>query len=149
MQVEIWTLVMGAVIQALIGTAFWLLIQRAIQKVEKLQEAIEDLKERRVAVIERNLEAHRREDDGRFHAASESRKGMHLRISTIERDYVPGSLCRQQHLELRQGQEEFRAAVVDLAGLRSEINTTTAFLREVNQRVIAAMTDIARLEGRG
>jgi TolA-binding protein len=148
MQIELGTVAVSALVQAGIGLLFWLAVQRTVEKLDRLEREVSELKEERVARIESDLKEHAGENEKRFERHVEARKGIYERLEKIEREYVPGIECREAMKEMAAGQMEFRAAVVDLAATQEKLNNTAGFVSEVNQRMIALAQDVARIEGR-
>lgn len=148
MQFDLGGLVLTAGVQTAIGFVFYMLVQRTVEKVDKLTDQLRELKDKRVTGIEAALQAHSDQNDRRFEGEATSRREIYNRLGIVEKEYVHGIACRTAMREVVDGQAEFRAAVVDLAGARADIRHLAGFLSEVNERTIAAAMDVARLEGR-
>jgi nitrogenase molybdenum-iron protein alpha/beta subunit len=137
MGVDYGTLAIGAVIQGGIGVLIWVGIQRTVERLDKLQSEVAILKDQRVSRIE---EAISRGDN--------QHKEFYERLEDLKSSAVSLTLCRQNHQELAHGQQEFRSAVITLARVQTELQATSKFVHEVNERVLAAREDLAKLEER-
>jgi hypothetical protein len=134
-------LLVTAAIQAGIGVLFWLLIQRQVEKFDRLKDQLDELSEKRIAAIEVNAR-----DESERNAAR--RREIYERLVKMERDAVTLEKCHEQHQELMGGLQEYRGAVIDLAKVQEKTAATAAFVNEVNQRVISLAEDVARMEGK-
>lgn len=130
------TMVGSAAIQTAIGGVFYFAVQRNMEKIDRLSAKVELLERERIAGIERQQDADTR-----------SRKEMHNQISELQRSSVTVQTCRETHRELVIGQQEFRAAVIDLASVKTEIRKVADFVSDVNERGIALLQDVARIQG--
>jgi hypothetical protein len=137
MGVDYGTLAIGALIQGAIGVLIWIGIQRTVERVDRLQAEVTTLKDQRVSRIEGEIER-----GGKQH------KEFYERLEKIQREAVTFQICRENHKELIAGQQEFRAAVIDLTRCQTELQATSKFVRDVNERVLAAREDLAKLEER-
>lgn len=133
-------LVISAGVQGGIGLLFWLTVQRTVEKVDRLQREIEELKDNRVLNIEHDVK-----DESEKNAAR--RKEIYERLAKVERESVTVQKCHDQHVELNEGWQEYRMAVVDLARVQEKVTSTAAFVSQVNERVIGLAADVARMEG--
>lgn len=122
------TLIVSAGIQAAVGFFVWIAIRRPIDQLSDDNKAmrveIAQLRDNRIAAIERAQAEHER------------------KIQTV----VPSEFCKEQHRGLSAGIHEFRAAVVDLAHVQTELKNTAAFVSEVNGRVMGLISDVAGIE---
>lgn len=137
MGVDYGTLAIGALIQGAIGVLIWVGIQRTVERVDKLQAEVTTLKDQRVLRVEAELER-----------GAKQHKEFYERLEKIQRESVTFQVCRENHKELIAGQQEFRAAVIDLTRVQTELQATSKFVRDVNERVLAAREDLAKLEER-
>jgi hypothetical protein len=132
--------VVTACVQAAIGFLFWLLMQRTVEKVDRLQREIEELKDNRVGAIEQGMKEEIEKNAAR-------RKEIYERLGAMEKTSVTMALCREQHKALMESLEEYRGAVLDLARVQQNVTNTAKFVDEVNERVICLKEDVARMQG--
>jgi hypothetical protein len=120
------------IIQSAISFVLWMAVRRPIDQLSTenadLRRDMRQLAEQRVSSIEIKQAEHDRE------------------LAQAPKRYTEADKCRELHRELAASQAEFRSAVVDLAHVQEAVKTTANFVREVNQRVIGAMTDIASIK---
>lgn len=141
MQIEFGTVAVSAGIQSIVGLILYFAVRRQVEKVDVLTDQVTDLKDKQLADTNERLGRH-------IEKESESRKELYGRVGNLERNSVPADLCRQTHRELAQGQQEFRAAVIDLAGVQQQITNVSRFISDVNERQIALGQDLAEMRGR-
>jgi Mg2+ and Co2+ transporter CorA len=137
---ELTSVAVTALVQAAIGFLFWILMQRTVEKVDRLQREIEELKDRRVAAIESTAKEESEKNAAR-------RKEIYERLAKVERESVTVAKCHEQHQELLEGFAEYRGAVIDLGKVQEKLSLTANFVSEVNERVIALKEDVARMQG--
>jgi hypothetical protein len=154
-------LVIGGVVGGLMKR--W--VDRRDSEVDALQTEVRTLRDNRIAGLEGMIDAHatadqaqhaaiqasfkehEKDDDERHRQSTASRKEIHQQLSNIERDYVRADLCREQHAALIESQQEFRAAVIDLARVQEQTASVANFASEINKRQIALSSDLARMQG--
>jgi hypothetical protein len=143
MSVDLLTMAAGigvsALIQALVGFAVWLLIRRNIEKVDRLEQAVNDLENDKVQRIADDLEKHAAEDNRRFEGESISRKKIHEDITEIKTHFVHVKTCQKQH-------ETFTVAVTDLAKVQERTENVTKMLDALNGRMVGMVQDIAAVQ---
>jgi len=148
MQIEIGTVIVSGLVQTGIGFLFWFAVQRTVERVDKLQGELAELKDRRVTGIEDALKEHTEANETRFEKHTAARKEIYGRIEALERNKVESTACREMMREIAAGMAEYRAAVIDLAKVQESVRNLAGFVSEVNQRVISTMTDLAEQKGR-
>jgi hypothetical protein len=151
-----------ALINVVVGGIFSLVIRkpfvdaaqsatRALGEAKEAKAEVVKLRETRVADLEGRQEMHRRDMDRRMELAAASRKGMHEQIAQLESNCVTREACTTQHDRQAQTMAESSSRIVEAVrqvGVVEERVTSTAnFLREVNDRQIGLMQDLARIEG--
>lgn len=127
----------SAAIQGIVGFLVWVAVRRPIDNLSRenveMKRDLRELANQRVAAIEARQDEHSRQ------IASAAKVNM-----TIPE-------CQEKHRELAHAQRDFSLSVLDLAKVQESLKNTASFVREVNDRVIGTMTDIASiksLEGR-
>jgi hypothetical protein len=133
-------LAITAVIQSGIGLLFWLLIQRQVEKFDRVEQRVKHLEERRISGIECMAKEENEKNAAR-------RKEIYERLAKVERESVTIDKCHESHKEMLGGMQEYRIAVIDLAKTQEKLDSTARFVNEVNQRVINLAEDVARMEG--
>jgi len=133
-------LAITAVIQSGIGLLFWLLIQRQVEKFDRVEQRVKHLEERRISRIECMAKEENEKNAAR-------RKEIYERLAKVERKSVTIDKCHESHKEMLGGMQEYRIAVIDLAKTQEKLDSTARFVNEVNQRVINLAEDVARMEG--
>lgn len=137
---EFTPVVVTALVQTLIGFLFWFLMQRTVEKVDRLQREISELKDNRVSAIEHDVK-----DENDKNAAR--RKEIYERLSAVEKMGETMKSLREQHEALTETLHEYRAGVIDLARVQEKLSNTAKFVDEVNERVISLKEDVARMQG--
>jgi SMC interacting uncharacterized protein involved in chromosome segregation len=132
--------VVTAFVQTGIGFLFWMLMQRTVEKVDRLQREISELKDNRVSNIEHDIK-----DENEKNAAR--RKEIYERLSAVEKMGEAMKFLREQHEALQDSLQEYRAGVIDLARVQEKLSNTAKFVDEVNDRVISLKEDVARMQG--
>lgn len=126
------TLIVSAGIQGIVGFLVWVAVRRPIDNLSRenveMKRDLRELANQRVAAIEETQKQH-------SHAINDA-----ARVNMT----IPE--CQAKHKELAQAQASFGAAVVDLARVQESLKNTASFVREVNQRVIGTITDIASIK---
>jgi hypothetical protein len=127
------TLIVSAGIQGIVGFLVWVAVRRPIDNLSRenveMKRDLRELANQRVAAIEETQKQH-------SHAINDA-----ARVNMT----IPE--CQEKHKELIHAQTSFNMAVVDLARVQESLKNTAAFVREVNNRVIGAITDIASIKG--
>ena len=137
---EFTPVIVTALIQTLIGFLFWFLMQRTVEKVDRLQREISELKDNRVGNIERDVKAENDKNAVR-------RREIYDRLTAVEKMGETMKFLREQHVALQASLQEYRAGVIDLARVQEKLSSTARFVDEVNERVISLKEDVARMQG--
>ena len=137
---EFTPVIVTALVQTLIGFLFWFLMQRTVEKVDRLQREISELKDNRVGSIERDVKEENEKNAAR-------RKEIYERLSAVEKMGETMKFLREQHEALQSSLQEYRAGVIDLARVQEKLSSTARFVDEVNERVISLKEDVARMQG--
>lgn len=140
-------ILVGAVVQACVGLAFWFAVQRNLEKVDRLEREIKDLRDKQVKQIEDTLTEHTRDNVDSFTVESTKREKIYSRLDQLDRTIVTRVDCHETHKELAAGLQEFRGGVLDLARVQTKIEGVANFVNEVNQRVLGLVKDVAKMEG--
>lgn len=148
MQVDVGTVMVTALLQTAIGWLFRMTLLRQVEKMDALAEEVRKLKDEKVAGIAAALAEHAKLAAQLEERASAARKEVYSRLGSLEKNTVTVAYCRENHREAAGALLEFRDAVVSLAALQADLKNTALFVSEVNQRVIALIQDVAKLEGR-
>lgn len=137
-------LLVSAVVQAVIGASIgfvcWLVLQRSVEKYDRLSDRVKDLEDRRILKIEEYQSQETEKNAAR-------RKEIYERLAKMEREAMMRVDCSEKHEEFNQAIQEFRAAVIDQAKIGEKLSLTAAFVDEVNQRTIALKQDVDRMHG--
>jgi hypothetical protein len=151
-----------ALINVIVGGVFSLVIRkpfvdaaqnslRASQEAKEAKAEVVKLRETRVADIEGRVELQRENMDRRMELAAASRKGMHEQIARLESECVTRSDCKAQHDRqaelMAHAQARFADAVRDMGVIQERVTSTATFLKEVNDRTIGIMQDVASIRG--
>jgi chromosome segregation ATPase len=136
-----------ALIQMGIGTLFYFAVRRNLDKVDRLEEKLEDLERERIDAMEATQRDCRLRCEREREHEAQSRKELHRDLSEVRRTYVTVAALNEALHEIKSAQQDFRGAVLDLAAIKNEIGNVAAFVSEVNQRGIALLADVARIEG--
>jgi FtsZ-binding cell division protein ZapB len=131
------TLIVSAGIQGIVGFLVWVAVRRPIDNLSRenveMKRDLRELANQRVAAIEETQKQH-------SHAINDA-----ARVNMT----IPE--CQEKHRELARAQRDFGMAVTDLARVQEAMKNTASFVKEVNQRMIGVIADIASiksLEGR-
>jgi hypothetical protein len=127
------TLIVSAGIQGIVGFLVWVAVRRPIDNLGRenveMKRTLRELSDQRVKAIESVQAEHSRQ------------------IAEAGRINMTVPECQEKHKELIHAQTSFNMAVVDLARVQESLKNTASFVREVNNRVIGAITDIASIKG--
>lgn len=129
----------GAMIQGLVGLLIWFTIRRNIEKVDRLENKLSTLEERRVNGIEKRFEGHCEHD-------ANARKKIYEDLTFIRTRFVHVESCAKIHAQASAQLDRFQSAVTDLARVQeaTEINAKT--LERLGERLISVSNDVARVE---
>ena len=137
---DVMNIAVSATVQCGIGMLFWFAVQRNIQKVDRLQGDLDSLKTERVDKLAEDMKAHEERN-------AMARKKIYEEIVALRTGYVSQTACDKVHNTVGQQMDRMQGFVIDLARVNESVRSTASFVDEVNQRVIAAGQDIARLQG--
>ena len=115
----------------IINFFFWFLLRRPI---ERMDERLKDLEEKRVAAIESELKA-----DG------EKRKIIYERLETIRLDWMSKKECREMHAASAAQTENYMAAVLKLERVSTEVARLVSWVDDVSKEQISLGKDLAGL----
>lgn len=134
------SVIVSAVIQCAIGLLFWFAVRRNVEMLDQLKDRVRTLEEKRITGLENAFEEHVR-------ANADAREKLFNELRHIDSTFITREQCKELHRASLGQFEKFQSAVLDLAKIEEKTRATAAFVEEVNERVIAAMQDIARMEG--
>jgi len=146
---EVLIIVVGAIVQGGVGFLFWVAGQRNVEKFDRISRELQELKDNRVKGIEENFKEHDKENDLRFEKGAEARKKIYEELKTLSDRYVPVARCTEAHKTLTEAINQFLAATSDMARAEERIEMMMAFLKEVNERLIAVKEDVDQHIGAG
>lgn len=148
----IWSqLIANAMVNLLVVGLGSFLIKRAVerrdQEVTTMKDDLRRLKEQRIVQIEDAQREIKEDAQAKLAHAALARKAMHEELAEIRAKFVHKMECKDMHDKTARQYEKFEASSIELARMAQELKTTARFVNEVNDRQIALMQDLARLEG--
>lgn len=138
---DLMPLVMGAVIQGLVGLLFYLAVQRNLEKVDRLKEQLQTLERERIDKLEKDM-------DSGFKGDAEKRKKIYEELMDIRTHFVHVKTCEHMHETMRAQFEKFGASVIDLAKVQEKTEATARSIEKISEQVIALGQDLSRMEGK-
>lgn len=145
MPVDVVTLVLAAVVSALIqgvvGTLIWLAVRRNVEMVDRLQERLNDFEAKRLGAVENSVKI-LAETEG------EGRRRIHEEITWVRTHFVHSNTCAKMMGEVARGMENFASATHDLARIQAATEMNTREIGRVTERIAGVAEDQARMEGR-
>jgi chromosome segregation ATPase len=131
-----------------IGVPVWIgkvVLQRWIERRDRRYDTLEGevtrLRDVRVSAIETRLTDHEQEDDERHCQAASSRKNVHEKLSSLDRDKVTWKQCRANH-------EQLIGQAAEMAKVGERVDQASKRIEAVWDQVVAVKGDVERMMGR-
>jgi uncharacterized membrane-anchored protein YhcB (DUF1043 family) len=137
--------VVTAVVQCAIGFLFWLLLQRNVEKFDRLQEKLKRLEETRVQALEENMAEHVKQN-------TEARMALMTELRELDRVMVTRAECEKLHAQTEKRHSDNAQKVYDaslkLEALATQTTRTVGWLGEQQNALIVVKEDVAGLIAR-
>lgn len=130
----------SAAIQGLVGLVIWAAVRRNLERVDRLEGEIGELKDRRIGGLEQAFRDH--EELNRV-----AREELFKELRGIHTGFVNKADCFAMHREMTKQFDRFSSAVIDLARVQERNEQLAGFIEEVNNRVISTMQDVSKIQG--
>lgn len=140
-------MVVSAIVQGSIGLLFYLAVQRNMQKVDRLQERLNNMEQKKLADIEENARRLETRIDDRERDAAGKRKKIYEEMVDIRTHFVHVKACEKMHTRMAEQFERFSGSVIDLAKIQDRMEVLTKQLDHLGEQVVALGRDLSHMEG--
>jgi len=118
------------------------------RKIDALTEEVDDLRDQRMARIEKNIEDLAGLMKEQAQHANNSRRGIHHELTEIRTHFVHKKECGDAHGKLDDQLVRVESLAVDVARAEERQHSTAETMKTISEQQVALGQDLARLQGR-